>query len=89
MMFRPRASHDLRLLSTQLLISPTPDRLHWLHDVFDNSVAVVTFSGEASELVFRSEVTLEHYEAPRPIIRWKGTRRSGPSRTPARKRRIS
>lgn len=66
MMFRPRASHDLRLLSTQLLISPTPDRLHWLHDVFDNSVAVATFSGEASELVFRSEVTLEHYEAPLP-----------------------
>ncbi|KXU83697.1 transglutaminase [Paraburkholderia monticola] len=66
MMFRPRASHDLRLLTTQLLITPTPERLHWLHDVFDNSVAVATFSVEASELLFRSEVTLEHWEAPLP-----------------------
>lgn len=66
MMFRPRASHDLRLLTMQLLITPTPERLHWLHDVFDNSVAVATFSAEASELLFRSEVTLEHWEAPLP-----------------------
>ncbi|MGF6638380.1 transglutaminase family protein [Paraburkholderia sp. MM6662-R1] len=66
MMFRPRASHDLRLLTAQLLITPTPERLYWLHDVFDNSVAVATFSVEASELLFRSEVTLEHYEAPLP-----------------------
>nr|WKF56397.1 hypothetical protein HUO10_000854 [Paraburkholderia busanensis] len=66
MMFRPRASHDLRLLTTQLQITPTPERLHWLHDVFDNSVAVATFSVEASELRFRSVVTLEHYEAPLP-----------------------
>ncbi|TXC82432.1 transglutaminase family protein [Paraburkholderia azotifigens] len=66
MMFRPRASHDLRLLTMQLLITPTPERLHWLHDVLDNSVAVATFSAEASELQFRSEVTLEHWEAPLP-----------------------
>ncbi|MGF6757786.1 transglutaminase family protein [Paraburkholderia sp. GAS334] len=66
MMFRPRASHDLRLLTMQLVITPTPARLHWLHDVFDNSVAVATFSGKATELLFRSEVTLEHYEAPLP-----------------------
>ena len=35
MMFRPRASHDLRLVTNQLVITPTPSRLHWLHDVFD------------------------------------------------------
>jgi transglutaminase-like putative cysteine protease len=66
MMFRPRASHDLRLIATELRITPTPERLHWLHDVFDNSVAVATFSDQATELVFESQVTLEHYEAPRP-----------------------
>jgi transglutaminase-like putative cysteine protease len=66
MMFRPRASHDLRLVTTQLQITPAPARLHWLHDVFDNSVAVATFSGESTELRFRSQVTLEHYEAPLP-----------------------
>jgi transglutaminase-like putative cysteine protease len=66
MMFRPRSSHDLRLVSTQLRITPTPERLHWLHDVFDNSVAIATFAGKATELVFDSQVTLEHYEAPLP-----------------------
>ena len=44
MMFRPRSSHDLRLVTTQLHITPTPAHLHWLHDVFDNSVAVATFA---------------------------------------------
>ena len=66
MMFRPRASHDLRLVTTQLRITPTPARLYWLHDVFDNSVAVATFAHPATELRFESEVTLEHFEAPLP-----------------------
>jgi transglutaminase-like putative cysteine protease len=66
MMFWPRSSHDLRLVATDLRITPTPARLHWLHDVFDNSVAVASFSGQASELVFESQATLEHFEAPLP-----------------------
>ncbi|WP_090688550.1 transglutaminase N-terminal domain-containing protein [Paraburkholderia phenazinium] len=66
MMFRPRSGHDVRVVATQLVITPTPARLHWLHDVFDNSVAVARFSGEAAELQFDSEVTLEHYESPLP-----------------------
>jgi transglutaminase-like putative cysteine protease len=66
MMFRPRSSHDLRLVATDLLISPTPSRLHWLHDVFDNSVAVASFDTEATELRFESRVTLEHTETPLP-----------------------
>jgi transglutaminase-like putative cysteine protease len=66
MMFRPRGSHDLRLLSTSLEITPSPIGLRWLHDVFDNSVAVATFEGPATELRFDSRVTLEHFEDPRP-----------------------
>jgi transglutaminase-like putative cysteine protease len=67
MMFRPRSSHDVRLVSSKLCIVPEPSRLHWLHDVFDNSVAIATFSDEAScQLLFESTVTLEHYEAPLP-----------------------
>ncbi|HVJ53108.1 MAG TPA: transglutaminase family protein [Aliidongia sp.] len=66
MMFRPRASHDLRLVATDLRISPAPSRLHWLHDVFDNSVAIATFADKAAELAFESQVTLEHFEAPLP-----------------------
>jgi transglutaminase-like putative cysteine protease len=66
MMFRPRESHDLRLITTRLEILPKPKNLRWLHDVFDNSLAIATFGAETKELVFDSEVTLEHIEAPHP-----------------------
>jgi transglutaminase-like putative cysteine protease len=66
MMFRPRESHDLRLVSTNLDILPRPVDLRWLHDVFDNSVAIATFDEAASELRFASTVTLEHIETQLP-----------------------
>jgi transglutaminase-like putative cysteine protease len=66
MMFRPRASHDLRLIRTDLVITPEPENLRWLHDPFDNSVAVATFDGSTSELRFESTVTLEHFETSMP-----------------------
>ena len=53
MMFRPRESHDLRLISSGLLITPQPAHLRWLHDPFDNSVAVATFDGTTAELRLR------------------------------------
>ncbi len=62
MMFRPRESHDLRLIRTSLAISPQPTHLRWLHDPFDNSVAVADFEGSTKELRFESTVTLEHFE---------------------------
>jgi len=66
MMFRPRASHDLRLLRSEIDIRPQPMQLRWLHDVFDNSVAIATFDTAATELRFDSTVTLEHIETPLP-----------------------
>ncbi len=67
MMFRPRESHDLRLLRTTLNIFPHPAELRWLHDVFDNSVAIATFGGGTTELLqFDSTVTLEHLETALP-----------------------
>jgi transglutaminase-like putative cysteine protease len=62
MMFRPRESHDLRLIRTDLAITPRPANLRWLHDPFDNSVAVATFDTATSELCFESTITLEHFE---------------------------
>jgi len=62
MMFRPRESQDLRLVNTKLDILPRPSKLRWLHDVFDNSVAIASFDEMASELRFESTVTLEHEE---------------------------
>jgi transglutaminase-like putative cysteine protease len=67
MMFRPRESHDLRLVSTKLDIVPRPAGVRWVHDVFDNSVAIVTFDEAlASELRFDSTVTLELIETTLP-----------------------
>ena len=66
MMFRPRESHDLRLLKTRLEITPQPAHLRLLHDVFDNSVGVATFDGSTAELRFESIVTLEHFETVLP-----------------------
>ena len=66
MMFRPRESHDLRLLSSSLLISPQPAHLRWLHDPFDNSVAVASFEGTVTELRFESSLSLEHFDSTQP-----------------------
>jgi transglutaminase-like putative cysteine protease len=66
MMFRPRASHDLRLVRMTLDIHPAPAALRWLHDIFDNSVAIATFSESTLELRFDSTVTLEHLETTLP-----------------------
>ncbi len=59
-MFRPRDSHDLRLLDTSLLIRPAAS-VRWLHDVFGNSVAIARFSAPAAELVLESSFSVQHY----------------------------
>lgn len=66
MMFRPRESHDLRLISSSLVISPQPAQLRWLHDPFDNSVAIATFDSATVHLNFESRVTLEHFDSTQP-----------------------
>jgi transglutaminase-like putative cysteine protease len=67
LMIRPRGSHDLRLLRTQLVLSP-PGIVRWLHDVFGNSIAVVDFTEPAAELKIVSRLTLERYALERPIF---------------------
>ena len=64
MMFRPRESHDQRVLSYDLDIGPVPARLRAMHDVFGNSVGVVNFEGRTRELTFDSFVRLEHTPLP-------------------------
>lgn len=59
-MLRPRESFDQHLVSHELSISPDPTEVRWLQDVFNNSVAVATFSRRAKKLVFDSRVTLRH-----------------------------
>ena len=62
-MTRPRDSHDLRLLDTALTIEPAASHVRWLHDVFGNSIAIVTFDASAQTLTFTSDFRAEHYPA--------------------------
>jgi transglutaminase-like putative cysteine protease len=65
LMLRPRDSHDLRLIKTNLIFSP-PASLRWMHDVFGNSVAIASFSSPSAELRIESSLLLETYALERP-----------------------
>jgi transglutaminase-like putative cysteine protease len=80
MMFRPRESHDLRLIRSRLVISPQPSQLRWLHDPFDNSVAIATFEGDTLVLSFESTVTLEHFDSTQPDYPLEDSARTYPFR---------
>lgn len=61
LMIRPRDSHDVRLIDAGLTITPRA-RVHWIHDVFANSIALVDFDGRrAHRLEISSELTLERF----------------------------
>ncbi|HYC63099.1 MAG TPA: transglutaminase family protein [Reyranellaceae bacterium] len=60
LMFRPRDSHDLRLLTTALVIEPA-GQVRYIHDPFGNSIAIVTFGGTTQALEVVSTIRLEHY----------------------------
>jgi transglutaminase-like putative cysteine protease len=59
-MLRPRDSHDLKLRSTRLTVSPAAT-VRWVHDVFGNSITLLEFTEEAAELRVESTIELEHY----------------------------
>lgn len=64
LMSRPRDSHDLRLLDTGLSVFPPPQELRWMHDVFGNSIAVVSFADAANSLIFESTFRAQHFPSP-------------------------
>jgi len=58
--FRPRDGHDMRVLATELTVSPSPLRVDLMHDVYGNSVASVLPGGSADVLRITSSFTVEH-----------------------------
>jgi len=60
MMFRPRESYDQRLIETRTTITPEPSSIRYFHDVFGNTIGVVTFDGKTTELTFDSYNRLDH-----------------------------
>jgi len=77
LLFRPRDSHDLRLVTSRLQISPAAS-LRWLHDPFGNSVAIANFEEEADQLRFDSEITIDHYGLSEPDFRIEDYARTTP-----------
>jgi transglutaminase-like putative cysteine protease len=65
LMLRPRDSHDLRLMRTNLILSPLGS-VRWIHDVFGNSIAIASFAEPATELRIESRLQLETYVVERP-----------------------
>ena len=58
LMFRPRDSHDLRLIDARLSVTPTPSETRWVHDVFGNSITIMTFKGATDMLEIVSTIKL-------------------------------
>jgi len=67
LMLRPRESRDLRLISSDVAV--TPDALvTWAHDVFGNAVATATFQTMTDNLVIDSVTELQLDAAAWPVF---------------------
>lgn len=66
-MFRPRDSHDQRVLATDLQVSPEAV-VRMIQDPHSNSVALVTPLGAASELKIVCSFTIEHAHSEYPEL---------------------
>jgi transglutaminase-like putative cysteine protease len=67
LMLRPRESRDLRLISSDVAV--TPDAVvTWAHDVFGNAVATATFQSMADNLVIASVAEIQLNTAAWPVF---------------------
>jgi transglutaminase-like putative cysteine protease len=66
-MFRPRDSHDQRVLATDLHVSPEAT-VRMIQDPNSNSVALVTPLGAATELTITCSFTIEHAPSNYPEL---------------------
>ncbi|MBC8057701.1 MAG: transglutaminase family protein [Rhizobiales bacterium] len=59
-MFRPRGSHDVRVLATDMKVTPEPLDIRLIQDVYSNSVALVQPQSPATELKVECTFSVEH-----------------------------
>ena len=67
LMLRPRESRDLRLISSDVTVTPTAV-ITWAHDVFGNAIATATFQSMANHLVIDGVAELELNAIAWPIF---------------------
>lgn len=60
LMVRPTDSHDLRLESATITLSPNAS-VRWSHDVFSNSIATVVFDKMTDELLIESRLEVSRF----------------------------
>jgi len=65
LMFRPRASHDLQVLSASVEVSPAA-RISWMSDVHSNSVNVIEPLAPAARLSIDARLRVRHLGAQLP-----------------------
>ena len=59
-LFRPRDSHDLRVLATGMRVTPEPVDIHLYQDVYSNSIALIQPQSPAVELKLECSFSVEH-----------------------------
>ena len=59
-LFRPRDSHDMRVLATDLRVTPTPLDIRLYQDVYSNSVALVQPQSPATDFRVVCSFSVEH-----------------------------
>jgi transglutaminase-like putative cysteine protease len=74
LLFRPRDSHDQRMLSADLKVAPEPADVRWIHDVFGNCITQVSFETPAQELRFETTIVLDH--TPQMVPRFRTEERA-------------
>ena len=67
LMLRPRESRDLRLISSEINVTPA-GVLTWAHDVFGNAVATVNFSVATDVLAIDATTELELHATAWPVF---------------------
>lgn len=68
LLFRPRDSHEQRLLSSAITVSPNAE-IHWIHDVFGNCITIAEFDAAATQLRFETDIVLDHSSQMVPHFR--------------------
>jgi transglutaminase-like putative cysteine protease len=67
LMLRPRESRDLRLISSDIAVTPAAT-VSWANDVFGNSIATASFGATTDRLVIDSAVSLNLGGDPWPVF---------------------
>jgi len=60
MQFRPRDSHDLRVLATDMRVNPDPVDVRMFQDAYSNSIAMIQPQSPATELEVVCKSSVEH-----------------------------